>query len=521
MNSIFHAIGRAFGEILGAFLKGITEILRFRSDQLMDMRQQIAVQSLDPERYNTPECRKVVETIKYELTHSPDTLAEFEQVLTGEITKLVFSILEHSVNPASVTTPEAAQAHTETVTRLAIDVAILIAEIDILATAFSATLVRNYVHDMALVLGAAGFLVISPLMVQTSLDTRLRPLLARQLNKEAQAQLPSAQDLVLMELREVFNPAFRDEQLQPPAGDTFNEIMEQQGFSRYWSDSYWAAHWHLPSIGDLNTMLWRRKIDSDTWKRFVRRNDFLPAMIPHLEEIIYNPYTRVDIRRAWQLGVVSDDEVVSTYQDQGYDEAHARVLLQFTKAERLVPQIRRRYSNGWINKSQVLGELQEIGLDVAKTNRLFETIVKDESKERTATERNLTRADILKGVKKGVIDEAFGRQLLQQMGYDTFEVEFIVRTYLESSTGSPETPLEFQSWVNQYRLASGEDVRAIPENVLGAERELIRLRTRLHVMRDEQAPQDELDKVEAALAEAEYRFKQLAKSAGLNPEEIP
>ena len=69
-------------------------------------------------------------------------------------------------------------------------------------------------------------------------------------------QIPSAQDLIVMSVREVFSPeiASRFGQYED-FPEEFAEHAETIGISRDWAERYWAAHWDLPSIDRKSTRL--------------------------------------------------------------------------------------------------------------------------------------------------------------------------------------------------------------------------------------------------------------------------
>jgi len=143
--------------------------------------------------------------------------------------------------------------------------------------------------------------------------------------------LPPPQDLITMAVREVFNPEIvekfgQDEDFP----EDFAEYAEQQGISRFWAEKYWQAHWVLPSVQMGYEMLHRGVIDEETLKQLLAAQDVMPGWRDGLIAISYAPYTRVDIRRMHDVGVLDDHEVYKAYKDIGYDDSKARNLTEFT-----------------------------------------------------------------------------------------------------------------------------------------------------------------------------------------------
>ena len=143
--------------------------------------------------------------------------------------------------------------------------------------------------------------------------------------------IPGAQDLITMAVRDVFNPAIVEEFGQDQDfPEEFGTYAAQQGISDFWARKYWAAHWVLPSMQMGFEMLHRRVIDEDKLKRLMAAQDIMPGWRDDLIAISYRPYTRVDIRRMHDTGVLSEDEVYDAYRDIGYNDARARTLTDFT-----------------------------------------------------------------------------------------------------------------------------------------------------------------------------------------------
>ena len=143
--------------------------------------------------------------------------------------------------------------------------------------------------------------------------------------------IPGAQDLITMAVRDVFNPAIVEEFGQDQDfPEEFGTYAAQQGISDFWARKYWAAHWVLPSMQMGFEMLHRRVIDEDKLKRLMAAQDIMPGWRDDLIAISYRPYTRVDIRRMHDTGVLSEAEVYDAYRDIGYNDARARTLTDFT-----------------------------------------------------------------------------------------------------------------------------------------------------------------------------------------------
>lgn len=95
----------------------------------------------------------------------------------------------------------------------------------------------------------------------------------------------------------------------------------------------WMAHWELPSPTQVYEMYHRNLIGEAEVKDYLKQADYSPKWRDNLLKISFNPLTRVDVRRAYKLGVVTLEQVAKTYRDLGYDKANAEILAEFTKQD--------------------------------------------------------------------------------------------------------------------------------------------------------------------------------------------
>lgn len=145
--------------------------------------------------------------------------------------------------------------------------------------------------------------------------------------------LPGPGDLFEMVAKEAFEPdiytklglasEFPTEQVK---------WLEQQGISRAWAEKYWIAHWNQPSIGQGFEMLHRGVISPDELDLLFRAVEIPSFWRDKLTAIAYSPYTRVDVRRMHDLGVVTDAELIISYMDIGYSPEKALKMANFTIA---------------------------------------------------------------------------------------------------------------------------------------------------------------------------------------------
>jgi len=156
-------------------------------------------------------------------------------------------------------------------------------------------------------------------------DTRIKEII------KSWEVLPSVGDLISMAVREAFSPEIAERFGQyedfPP---DFAYWAKKLGLSEEWAKRYWAAHWNLPSVQMGYEMLHRGIITEEELKMLMRAQDIMPFWRDKLIQLSYVPFTRVDVRRMYGLGVLTEEELIKAYKDLGYDDWHAQKLAEFT-----------------------------------------------------------------------------------------------------------------------------------------------------------------------------------------------
>lgn len=173
--------------------------------------------------------------------------------------------------------------------------------------------------------------------------------------------IPPVQDLIRMQIREVFNVQLRkdlklDEEFDQSPEFAFWASRQglgpislpdgQGGFvNRDFARDYWAAHWAQPSPTAAYTMFQRLRPERiakleqfipgvkaftiDDLKRLLKVQDYSPEWRERLAAISYRIINRVDVRRMLATGTINQPEATSVYQDMGYNPEDAARLTDF------------------------------------------------------------------------------------------------------------------------------------------------------------------------------------------------
>ena len=201
--------------------------------------------------------------------------------------------------------------------------------------------------------------------------------------KELQKVIPALPDIIRMAVREAFTPEVVSRfQLHAELPGEMVSWAKKQGLSEDWARAFWASHWELPSLSMGFEMLHRGEISESDMELLIRTHDVSPFWRDKLTAIAYTPYTRVDVRRMHAAGVLNVEGVYRSFRDIGYDHEKATKMTEFT---------------------------------VALSN---------------ATERDLTKGEVLKGFKIGYFKQEEAREQIIALGYDEFEADYYISKVL-------------------------------------------------------------------------------------------
>ncbi len=204
--------------------------------------------------------------------------------------------------------------------------------------------------------------------------------------KESSFPPPGVQDLIRMAVREVFSPEIAEQFGQfegiPPK---YIEWAKKIGLSEEWATNFWAAHWVLPSVQQGFEMLHRNVIQPEDLERLLVALDVMPFWREPLTEIAFRPFTRVDVRRMFALGVLDEAGVNRAFLDLGFNQEKADAMTLFTVR--------------WVESTRKV------------------------EKEK---ERDLTKGDIIGLFNDGLLTESEARTQLERMGFDANESDLLI-----------------------------------------------------------------------------------------------
>jgi len=182
-------------------------------------------------------------------------------------------------------------------------------------------------------------------------------------------ELPTVQDLIYMVGREAFEPEVqRMFGLDQPAPGLYLEHAAKIGYPPYWAQKMWEAHWEHPGLQQVLEMFHRDILTWDQVYEYCTIVELAPFWREKIKQASYNVITRVDARRMYGTGTLSEIELFDTYRFMGYSPKDAARLVDFTikyesGADRDVAKedILRAYGYKDIDRPTALAWLMQIG----------------------------------------------------------------------------------------------------------------------------------------------------------------
>jgi hypothetical protein len=163
-------------------------------------------------------------------------------------------------------------------------------------------------------------------------------------------QVPTLSDIIRLMVRDADDEQLvqqlqMDTQFDRKYGKQLRKWSEDQGVPELFAKYAWRAHWQIPSPGQLFEF-WHRlrynpqfggkdKMLADV-KAALIQQDILPYWHEHYMAVSFRPIGRIDIRRAYNIGALTDDDLLPSFLQLGYSDENAAKMVEFTKRLRTI-----------------------------------------------------------------------------------------------------------------------------------------------------------------------------------------
>ena len=270
------------------------------------------------------------------------------------------------------------------------------------------------------------------------------------------------------------------------------------------------------TIGQIGDLYRFRKVDAGELPNIFGVLGYSPEDAENLaqvmvtvreQELLPTALSRTDIARFYDIGVYSEDDLRPAFERLRYSTEDAVALALYTKINIRFPDLKAMYGKGWISSGEMFDELIDLGLAKERANELMMMVVKAEQPARVEKERDLTKSEIVKGVKGEVITPNLAVNLLMDLGYEEWEAWYILAINKVVAVGDPEGYWEMKRVTEAYKKATGKKSKEVSEDLLVWEQRVKVLRNELKNLTDRGAPEEEVGRkaIELNNAEANYR----------------
>jgi len=512
--SIFEILGELIGKAFKSLFDSISGLLKFKTEQLSDIDRELATASLDPDKYENPEVKKLVEDLKKSLARSPAGLSEWVETVFTKVFGTIHEVMVKALIPFDAPDFEAAKANAGYLSTAFSGFILLASTLDACSTALSGTLVRNVFRYVAFMLQFFGFQKYMDIALMPAVSASILPRLVQGYNAQYKTFIPPTPDLITMMAHEAFEPEMIAKYgLQDEKEGLERDYFYKNALDDKTIDAYWASHWVHASWGQVLDMYHRGELSYDDIWAWFRVVEIPPYWRDKLIAISWDLPNRIETRMMARYGLVDKPWLVKHLERIGLHKDYRSIAADFMLAMGIRMDISARFSKGWLTSEAVRTEIDSFGMAPEISERLYKWIVKNVRPEQVEESRALTKTEIYKGVKANTISPEQGVELLMDMGYDRETADYLLEINVGVLTGSPHTFEEFKSLTQGWRRAAGLEAKPMPEEIKVAAAEVVTLTKEVEALAESvKAEEGKLIEPETAPEEATAHLKELRVS---------
>ena len=308
-------------------------------------------------------------------------------------------------------------------------------------------------------------------------DTGLAPARVSFL-KELSWAVPSPSDVINFAAKEAFEDKMAEIYGLDAEYDAVDQKwMDKAGIKEEARPLYWIAHWQHPALNRVYDLFHRGIITEEEMSRYYRLVEVPPYWRPKLTELSWDLPNRIELRMMARYGLVDKAFLVEQLKKVGLGPDYREIAADMMLAMGIRTDLATRHSKGWITADEVKSELEASGLGTQVQERMYQWIVKNAGTDRVEKERDLTKTEIYKAIKKGKLAASQGVELIQDMGYSREEAILLVEINVGVLAGSPDTYMELKKITQLYRQSQGLKAKIPSEELIQAEKDAIEFDT--------------------------------------------
>lgn len=226
-------------------------------------------------------------------------------------------------------------------------------------------------------------------------------------------------------------------------------------------------------------------------------------------EFKFKPFTSAVAANMYNLMLFDEDDLYNNFLEQDWPESEAGMLTMYTILIQELPRLRLMYEKGVITGEQMVQELMKIEVPELSARALVQKTYDELQIERLSHEKDLTKAEIIKGAKNNVLTPREAAELLQGIGYDENEAYYILAINKVVSAGDPEGYWDMRRVTESYKKARGEKALDIPDELIMLEKQQKQLKAQLDEAKKHPENEQAISDLAQKLGTIEQQMKQM------------
>lgn len=211
----------------------------------------------------------------------------------------------------------------------------------------------------------------------------------------------------------------------------------------------------------------------------------------------------------YKLMMFDEEDLLNNFIEEGYSSEQSAMLTTYTILTQELPDLTAMYQKGVISDLDVIAELKKIGLSEYTAELLVKKISDEYQIDRLTQEKNLTKAEIIKGVKNNVLTLAQGASLLMDLGYDQNEAMYILAINAVVLAGDPEGYWDMRRVTENLKKAQGKPYMEIPDALITFEKQIKQLKAQINELKTHGGSEDKIAELTLELNRLEQAMKAL------------
>lgn len=220
-------------------------------------------------------------------------------------------------------------------------------------------------------------------------------------------------------------------------------------------------------------------------------------------------FTSAVAANMYRLMMYDEEDLYDNFIDEGYDAAQSGLLTTYTILTQELPDLTAMYQKGVISGLDIITRLKKIGVPEYNATLLVQKLYDEFQIDRITQEKNLTKAEIIKGVKNNVLTTNQGQSLLMDLGYDENEALYILAINKVVAAGDPEGYWDMRRVTENLKKARGEKYTDIPDTLITFEKQIKNLKAQIKDLATKGGSEDKIAELTLELNRLEQAMKSL------------